>query len=77
MRDLDLEDYWAHAEFAERARERWVSPMPDPSVRRFIEERRQPRWIHEPDPPRSEENFVTLTASDFFTLLLEAVESRW
>jgi hypothetical protein len=77
MRDLDLEDYWAHAGFAERARERWVSPMPDPSVRRFIEEKRLPRWTLEPDPPRLEENLVTLTASDFFTLLYEAAESHW
>jgi len=77
MRDIDLEDYWASPAFAVRAKERWVSPLPDASVRRFIEEKRIPRWSHEADPQTADEPLVTLTASDFFSLLSDAAARHW
>lgn len=77
MRDVDLEDFWSDPGFAERATERWVSPMPDPAVERFIEQKRVPRWALAPDPQQAEESIVTLTATDFFALLENGAARRW
>jgi hypothetical protein len=77
MRDLDLEDYWGDASFADRANERWVAPLPDPAVVRFIEDKREARWAREIDPPTLDESLVTLTAGDFFDLLAEETATRW
>lgn len=77
MRDIDLEDFWSDTGFAESATERWVSPMPDPAVERFIEQKRVPRWAQTADPQQAEESIVTLTATDFFTLLEEDATRRW
>nr|WP_239520511.1 SIR2 family protein [Blastococcus saxobsidens] len=77
MRDVDLEDFWSDTGFAERATERWVSPMPDPAVERFIEQKRVPRWALAADPQQAEESIVTLTATDFFALLDDDAARRW
>lgn len=77
MRDLDLADYWADPRFADRAAERWVGPMPDPAVERFIREKRLPRWTTAADPHTADESMVTLTATDFFELLVEFGATRW
>jgi len=77
MRDLDLEDYWSDPRLADKAVEKWVAPMLDPGVERFIKQKRVPRWALKSDPPNVDESIVTLTAADFFDLLGRVAMTHW
>ena len=79
MRDLDLANVWAGAEFPE-FNERWVAPFLDPSVERFIAERRMPRWAGKPHTNSRNplERLISLTAEDYFQQLADvADEASW
>jgi hypothetical protein len=77
MRDLDLEAHWQSAVFADTMVEHWVAPFADPSVAKFISGHRQPRWDRKSFSYRLENRMVTLTASDFFKVLLQQTSGRW
>lgn len=71
MRDLDLAPLLSSSEWSEKVDERWVAPVVDENVLRFINEHRQARWIKS-EAPLLEVRAITETADNFFIDLAKA-----
>jgi hypothetical protein len=76
MRDLDLEDVWGQAYFADLVVEHWVAPFVDESVRAFHARWRSDRWRRS-GRYNTDERVITITASDFYALYFNEVAARW
>ncbi len=76
MRDLDLEEVWGSAEFADLVVEHWVAPFVDESVTAFHNRWRSDRWRRRGHYTTSE-RVITVTASDFYKLYLQEVVAYW
>ena len=77
MRDLDLQAIWQSPDFTDKMVEHWVAPFRDPAVCTFINSFRQPRWDTETFGYSIENRIVTLTAVDFFRILLNQISGTW
>lgn len=70
MRDPDVTEVLGASVFTSRLDEWWVSPLPDPAVRLFVNEHRAPRW-RKGDRADLQERQITETADTFLTVLSE------